>query len=203
MQKYSALICDVDGTLIPNKRDGLASQKVVDAIAKIKDRVHVGIATSRPLFMLDHIFAQLQLSGPCVITGGTQIYDATTKKVVWEKRIATAAAQQVADILQQSGQEFMINNGESEHPSQNGESLSTPLTLFLNNLDPDFGQQLFDQISAISEVSVQKLTSHFPGKIDLDITHAAATKQHGIFEVAKLLNIPTSEIIGVGDGHND
>lgn len=203
MPEYKALICDVDGTLIPNRRDGLASQRVIDAIAKIKDQIHVGIATSRPLFMLDHIFAQLQLSGPCVITGGTQIYDAAMKKVVWEKRIETTIAQQVANILQEFNRKFMINDGDSERPYQESEPIGTPLTLFIDNLEPDLGEILFRHISTISEVSVQKLTSHFPGKIDLDITHALATKQHGIFEVSKLLNIPTSEIIGIGDGHND
>jgi hydroxymethylpyrimidine pyrophosphatase-like HAD family hydrolase len=32
-KKYKALIVDVDGTLIPNKRDGMPSQKVAEAIA--------------------------------------------------------------------------------------------------------------------------------------------------------------------------
>jgi len=39
--------------------------------------------------------------------------------------------------------------------------------------------------------------------MDIDVTHAEATKMHGILEVAKLLNIDTKEIIGVGDGYND
>jgi phosphoglycolate phosphatase-like HAD superfamily hydrolase len=32
-KKYKALILDVDGTLIPNKRDGMPSKKVTDSIA--------------------------------------------------------------------------------------------------------------------------------------------------------------------------
>ena len=37
----------------------------------------------------------------------------------------------------------------------------------------------------------------------MSIQHVEATKQHAIFEVAKLLHIDTHEIIGVGDGYND
>jgi hydroxymethylpyrimidine pyrophosphatase-like HAD family hydrolase len=35
------------------------------------------------------------------------------------------------------------------------------------------------------------------------ISNSLATKQHGIIEVARLLNISTKDIIGVGDGYND
>jgi len=37
----------------------------------------------------------------------------------------------------------------------------------------------------------------------LYLTHRDATKQHATQELARLLGINTSEIIGVGDGEND
>ena len=39
--------------------------------------------------------------------------------------------------------------------------------------------------------------------MSLDIASSSASKLHGIMEVAKILNIRTEEIIGVGDGYND
>ena len=36
-----------------------------------------------------------------------------------------------------------------------------------------------------------------------EITHADATKQHGVMEVAQILGIEKEDIIGVGDGYND
>ena len=52
IKKYKALMIDVDGTLIPNKRDGMPSERVTRAIAKGSEILHVGIATSRPIFLL-------------------------------------------------------------------------------------------------------------------------------------------------------
>ena len=54
-KKYKALICDIDGTLIINSREALPSKNVVHAIKKASKIVHIGIATSRPLFVTQHL----------------------------------------------------------------------------------------------------------------------------------------------------
>ena len=58
-------------------------------------------------------------------------------------------------------------------------------------------------MSKDSSISVFTVKSWTPGKIDVIVSHPKSTKQHGIFEVAKILNIETHDIIGVGDGYND
>ena len=39
--------------------------------------------------------------------------------------------------------------------------------------------------------------------MSIHVTGSEASKLHGIVEVARILNIKTEEIIGVGDGYND
>ena len=63
-QKYKALIVDVDGTIIPKKKDGVPSKKVIDAIAQARKSIHIGIATSRPLSYLTNILDHIEFSGP-------------------------------------------------------------------------------------------------------------------------------------------
>ena len=63
--------------------------------------------------------------------------------------------------------------------------------------------RLTPQLSQIPGIAVHTAPSWTKGKTDILITHAQATKQHGILEIAKILNIGTHEIIGVGDGNND
>lgn len=86
-KKYKALILDVDGTLIPNKRDGMPSKRVAEAIAKASKILHVGVATSRPYFILSHIVDHLKLSGPSIINAGSQIIDIASQKILFEKAI--------------------------------------------------------------------------------------------------------------------
>src|SRR5437762_3153888 len=83
--KYKALMLDVDGTLIPNRQDGIPSERVIKAIEKAKDKIHIGIVTARPLFHMTNVFSHLQLSGPAILNAGTKIIDAASKKVLWEK----------------------------------------------------------------------------------------------------------------------
>lgn len=52
-------------------------------------------------------------------------------------------------------------------------------------------------------IIAQKVPSWTKGFFCIIITHAEATKQHGVFEVAKLLGLQTHDMIGVGDGYND
>lgn len=101
-KKYKAIICDIDGTLILNKRDALPAKKVVEAIKKANKLIHIGVASSRPLFEAQRIIDVLDLSGLCVLSGGSQIYDSFKKRVVWEKPISRFCVKRVADVLKRS-----------------------------------------------------------------------------------------------------
>lgn len=59
------------------------------------------------------------------------------------------------------------------------------------------------ELSPRSDIISHKIVAWKQGAISLSITHVGATKQHAIFEAAKILGIETHEIIGVGDGYND
>jgi hydroxymethylpyrimidine pyrophosphatase-like HAD family hydrolase len=69
-RKYKAMICDIDGTLILNRRDALPSKKVIQAIKKANKLIHIGVASSRPLFEAQRIIDVFELSGLCVLWGG-------------------------------------------------------------------------------------------------------------------------------------
>ena len=73
--KYKALIVDLDGTTILQGSDLPSSDRVTQAIARLKDKVYVCVATARPLSMARVAMEHLDLTGPCVLLGGAQIYD--------------------------------------------------------------------------------------------------------------------------------
>lgn len=202
-KKYKALILDVDGTLIPNKRDGIPSQKVVEMIAKASKILHVGVATSRPYFLLSHIVDHLKLSGPSIIVGGAQIIDTTSKKILFEKPLLKEDVFKVTNILKTLPVSLTVFDSGKDIVVSQRYKPKNPLQLWIHGLISQKAEMYINKLSHIPTIDVQRLPSWKKDKIDIGINHASATKQHAIFEIAKLLNIETHEIIGVGDGYND
>ena len=200
---YKALLSDVDGTLMVNQRHGLPTQRVIDAMAKAQKKIHIGIATSRPLFKIHDILKVLPLSGPCIVSGGTQISDATTEQIVWQKSIDHDDFWSVTDIILPHSDRIIINEGDHDASYTPKYKPQAPLGIYLQALTDELAEILIKEISNVEGVSVNKIASHTPGMLDMDVTHALATKHHGVLEVAQLLDIDTKEIIGVGDGYND
>lgn len=201
--KYKALILDVDGTLIPNREDGMPSKKVTDFIAKIDNKIHVGIASSRPLFMLTDITSRLKLSGPSIINGGAQVIDIRTHKIYYRQPVKNGDVPRVFRIMERLNLPLYADTDEKEILISDRLTSDTILGLFVSALDFDTIDKLRKMIDAIPTLSSHVTPSWTKGKFTIAITHAKATKQHAIFEVAKILGINTHEIIGVGDGYND
>jgi hydroxymethylpyrimidine pyrophosphatase-like HAD family hydrolase len=49
--EIKAIIFDLDGTAIPNKKDGMPSKRLIETVAKAQKKVRVSVATGRPLSM--------------------------------------------------------------------------------------------------------------------------------------------------------
>ncbi len=202
---YKALILDVDGTIILNKKDSMPSQKTTKAIGEASKHLYVCLATSRPYKDAFEIINHLSLSGYSVINGGSQIIDGKSKKIVWEQPMLQKDVKVLLDMFQHTlNIPFWLNDGVND--------LGSPLRFLPKriyqiyigtDLSNDAADALIDTISHIPTIAAHKVPSWYKGYFCIIITHALATKQHGIFEVAKLLDINTHDIIGVGDGYND
>jgi len=84
--------------------------------------------------------------------------------------------------------------------------LIKPFDLYTNSMALKDAHSYMKKISCISNIAVHRIpaweneTDH---KVHVVISHPEATKQHGILEVAEILDIETHEIIGIGEGYND
>lgn len=199
--KYKALMIDVDGTLIPNKKDGTPSQTVIKAITKASKKLHVGLATSRPSFMLDYILDQLPLTGPSIINSGSQILDTSTRKIVWEQPLLPADVEAVKQYVLKNNLKAFVNSIDQDFALD--ETYTSAKTLQIFMVAPENVDTIISDLSHIPTLALHKVPSFTHDKVSLLITHVAATKQHGIFEVAKILDIETHDIIAIGDGYND
>lgn len=202
-RKYKALILDVDGTIIPNKIDGRPSKKIVEYILKANKILHVGIATSRPYAILSPIVKILKLSGPSIIHSGARVVDISSQEVLWERPIERKSILKIVNIFKKYNLPFTFNDNGKDSNLSNYRNLEKPLCVWTLKASPMTANLLIKDISKIPNIAAHKIPSWVKGHVTINIGHSLATKKHAIQELAKLLNIQTSEIIGVGDGHND
>ncbi len=198
---YKAIIFDVDGTLV-NGRYALPSEKVTEVVNKARGKIHIGLATSRPIFMLSTLIKHLKLSGPSIIDSGATIIDSTTEKILWQKTTLNEDVKKIREIAKDNSLDLILSDGKVDIPDKNYKN-ETVLQLWIPDIEPLLGEKVRQTISKIPTLAVYQVYSWKEGRVDLIMTHSEATKQHGILEIAKILNINTHEIIAVGDGYND
>lgn len=203
-KEYKALILDLDGTSVPNLSREMPSKKVTEAIAKAREKIYVGIATSRPYYDARYIIEYLQLSGPCIVNNGAQVIDARSREVLREQRLMRedllAVYEETKKMELPLYANTMLNNIPVKDISLITDKILGAMVIDVVEKTADL---LIQRISHISTIAFSKIPTDKKGKFFVGISHASATKQHGILEVAKILDIKTNEIIGVGDGDND
>lgn len=207
LKKFKALIIDIDGTLMISQRNALPSPKVTDAIEKVSKLLHIGIATQRTLHSVIPIIKHLNLTGPSIIAGGAQVIDSETLKLIHEVVIETQSLNKAIEVLEEFKKKndipsfIMESDGEDTELIQ-GYLPRKPIAIFLGRLTFEQADNLKKKLLIIDNIAVNVVVP-WESKFGIVITGALATKQHGIFEVAKILGINTHEIIGVGDSYND
>ena len=113
-KKYKAIIFDVDGTLIPNKEDGMPSENVKKAILKASKKIKISIATSRSLPHAIHIIDSLSINSPVILNGGTMIWDPRKKSIIWEKNISNKKYREIVSILKDEKIKAFANRGNDD-----------------------------------------------------------------------------------------
>lgn len=194
---------DLDGTTIPNKMDGMPSYKVTSAIEKANKKLKVIIVTARPYKWAVHIVKHLKLKTPYVVDNGAQIIDPSDNLPIWEKPINKEDIDQVIKIARKYKCILTYSDGDSVLYNPQIKLPPKIYNLFFGSITAYQSKKIFEDLHHVPTLSVQMTPSWSGGIPPIIITHAEATKQHGIFEVAKILKINTHDIIGVGDGYND
>jgi HAD superfamily hydrolase (TIGR01484 family) len=201
-KKYKALMLDLDGTTFPNKKDGVPSNRVQQAIQKATKKIAVGIATSRPLEIALPLIKKLPVNAPCIVSSGALIIDPQTNQTLFEQPMLLHDVSYIGNYIKKHRHKMLF----ADHTGTilPYETLPTKVfDLLIIHLTPKQAEIVITDLSHLPTIALNKIVSWTSGEIEICITHVAATKQHGIFKVAELLHIQTQEIIGVGDGPND
>lgn len=202
--KYKALILDLDGTTVPQGSEKSPSERVTKAIAAAKNKIHVCVATGRPLYVAKHIIDHLQLSGPCIINNGTQIYDPQTNEIVREFPLERTRLPHILKVFRKHKKKIHVFDGTADKNLTANEYPDVVFSVYLSDVVPSLADTIMADLEKIPEIVVHKMPSEKNnGNNSLEVTSDQATKLHGIVEVTKILKIKKEEVIGVGDSYND
>lgn len=198
---------DLDGTTIPNGRYNVPSKKVADSIEKAKKILQVSVVTARRYTHTKPILEVLGLSGPSIVSGGAEIRDSKDGDILWSKYISENTTKEILQVFKDKKYPIWVDDNNFYLKNTILDPRKPPKeTLQISIVDVPLSEsdRIVKVLSEFNEITIHKAVSwDSPDKVWLSITHNEASKQHGIFEVSKLLGIDSHEIIGVGDGYND
>lgn len=204
---YKLLIIDVDGTILPYgtyKKNAIPSERVTTAIKKASEKLRVCLATGRPYFMVSHILKHLQLSGFAIISDGAQVIDVKTGEVLYEQLLSKEDTLATAAILTSLDIIFYIHDNGKDILYSKDYVPVRPFNIFTTyHIDEAIVDKAVEKLTHIPTLKTNKTHWGKVGKAGILLSHAEATKLHGIFEVAKKLDVKKEEIIGIGDSGND
>lgn len=205
MGNFKALIFDLDGTAIPVAFDALPSDKVIEAISQAQMKVKVSAATGRPITACRQILAKLDLTSPCVISGGTQIIDPKTEKTLWEKRLSEQQVKQIVEVALPFSFQLLFTDEIYKHglPAKDKKIDGSERVIYFMDVERKNEENILNNLNNVPNVVAHPVASWNPERIDIHITHSEATKQHAIEILLNILKVDKEDVIGVGDSNND
>ncbi|MBT2570055.1 Cof-type HAD-IIB family hydrolase [Planococcus sp. ISL-110] len=217
---YKMIAIDLDGTLFTDELT--ISPNTVTAIQKaIEMGTVVTIATGRMFSSAQLIAQQLGIHAPLITYQGAMIKSAGKADAMYERSVSPGIAEKLIGIareknihLQVYQDDILYGAEETEKLVVYAEAVQVPYAI-----EPDLiglAQKGFTKLLFIDEPDVldllqKELQSLFgesayiekSKKNYLEVTHPEANKGSALLFLANMLGINRSEIIGIGDNHND
>ena len=200
--KYKALICDIDGTLLPKTPRPIIAVKDRLALQKASKFLKVSIATARPYQKNKPFFDSLSITAPIIVSNGAQIVDSRTGKFLKEYPMEYAVVKNVCTVLTTYPVKFWIQDNGRDRKWKNYHP-DKPLVIVVSQLSNKYADELMHKLSKISGISISKSEPEQNNTADLLITHPMGTKQHAVITLCHILGLSRGEVIGIGDDYND
>lgn len=217
---YKLIAIDLDGTLLTDEL--LITPRTIKAIQKaVEIGTVITIATGRMFPSAKSIAKQLGINVPVITYQGAIIKSINDNEVMYERLIPPDIAQRLVEIardkklhLQVYQNDILYAASENDKIIEYSKKSNVPYII-----EPDLGKlakQGFTKALFIEEpsylVNLQDELRALFGEnahiakslVDyLEVTHPEANKGSALLHLASKLGIDRTEIIGIGDNHND
>ena len=201
--KYKALILDVDGTTITTGLYSRPSRRVVDAVKKAKELVHVSTATGRAFPIAKHITDELQLTSPSIFSGGTKIIDPISHKTLWEKFMSKEKVEEILRIARQFPYTIIPNSHYDYLPPRMPYRLQQEVLIEIDEVPFAESEPILAALEQIQNIHLTTVKQYGLDDIVINITDKEGTKGKALQHLKKMLGVTTEEVIGIGDSYND
>jgi len=218
--KISALVSDVDGTLLTD--DKILTERTRAAVAELHSSgILFSIISSRPLRGLRMLLVPLGITAPIGSFDGGVLAKSDLSTIT-EHLLLPEVAQRALETLNAhgvetwlfAGQDWLVHRSDGAYIGFEERTIGFSPTIvddfgpFLNivakivGASPDFERLAACErdVRAVlaGEATVARSQTYY-----LDITHPLANKGTAFSGIAKLLAVPTTDIAVIGDGGND
>lgn len=218
--KISALISDVDGTLVT--KDKLLTPRAIAAVGKLRDAgIAFAITSARPPRGMLMLVGPLGLTTPMAGFNGGVIVRPDLS-VVEQHLLAPEIARQAIDFMVANGAEpwvfdaerWMIRDPDGAYVDHERHTIGFPPTVVADfdvrpqgigkivGASSDFDQLAKSEIELRTQLGSQAFVARSQ-KYYLDVTHPDANKGAVVKSLSRILAVPQSEIATIGDGVND
>ncbi len=211
MDMYSALITDLDGTVVALASNGVdIDEQTAQAVqAAIDNGKLITCATGREWEEAEPIIRKLGIVTPCIIEGGTRIVEPLSGRTVWQKAFETGGSERVLKILYSITDQGILMHSADRKRSPLALQTQLPSDnlrfIYLLAVSQEVAERICNQINQTDSAEVAHLTPSWYGNgfIDVHITHREATKEHAIAVWQKLYGLAPQDTVGMGDSGND
>jgi hydroxymethylpyrimidine pyrophosphatase-like HAD family hydrolase len=205
MSKYEAIVFDIDGTAVPNMRGGMPSARLLEVVAANKRKIHLIAATGRPIEIALPVIDRLGLIAPSIVSGGAIILEAKSHSVLKHTPLPKATVRQVFQILENLPYGVYLRDDKVNPKIYMNRSpiYKDVEIIYITTIPAEEAAGLLGAISQIPLINASTVPDWESDGLSINITHVEATKEHGVADVLRRLNVSKSATIGVGDGDND
>ena len=218
--KCSAVISDVDGTLVTDEK--ILTSRAVSAVAELRaNGIIFSITSARPPRGLRELLRALGVTAPVIgFNGG--VVASSDLSIITEHLLDSDVARRAVDVFDASGAQVWVFCGQDwliRSPDGPYVGLEERTVAFRPTVVEDFGPALdaaakivgvsadFEVLARCErEVRTALADNAFVARSQpyyLDVTHPLANKGTALTEIAKLLGVPLAEVAVLGDGGND
>ncbi len=200
---YKALILDFDGTAIVLDQYATPTEKVKATVRKAKEKIKVTGATGRILVTANWVIKPLDITEPVVISGGTQIYDPLSQKIVWEITMSEEVVREIYARIKNLPYAVHAGSQFTTYPPQTVRRIQEEHVIYIEEVPNNTVETIIKDLERVPNIAIHMAVGYTPDTTDLHITNIYASKKHAIEVLKNMLGVKTEEIIGIGDSYND
>jgi Cof subfamily protein (haloacid dehalogenase superfamily) len=217
---YRLLALDLDGTLLTPQhvitpRTTALLHKAVDA------GMTLVIATGQTLDVLRVVCAELPLQGPQIIYNGAVIADIHTGKPLYERLVPVERILPTLDLLRQFDLHRVYHThkhvyvDEDTPNARNWYRPPVPAAIEIPDVVSIYPQPCIKLVGVGEPVTLREKRERLEGLLEkqlyvtqassdlLEFLHPEVSKGNTLITLTRMLNIKPTEVVAIGDNHND